>query len=160
MLGRRFFVSFFCIPQTRCAFRRPFGNTDYTTSSERRKIILDNSKLLSSLSYFSVFFAPLLLPFIVWMVADNRDVKRHSKRALVSHLIPTVLLVAASLISFFQFFSIRQTSTEFLNSPSMVTAPNSIGFWGAAPVLFMMIYSFLFMVVLVWNVVQGVKVFR
>ncbi|WP_158541115.1 DUF4870 domain-containing protein [Sporosarcina sp. BI001-red] len=121
---------------------------------------MDNSKLLSSLSYFSVFFAPLLLPFIVWMVADNRDVKRHSKRALVSHLIPTVLLVAASLISFFQFFSIRQTSTEFLNSPSMVTAPNSIGFWGAAPVLFMMIYSFLFMVVLVWNVVQGVKVFR
>lgn len=121
---------------------------------------MDNSKLLSSLSYFSVLFAPLLLPFIVWIVADNRDVKHHSKRALISHLIPTVLLIAASLISFFQFFSFRQTSTDFLDSQSLLTAPNSIGFWGAAPILFMMIYSFLFLIVLVWNIVQGVKVFK
>ncbi|MBD7908619.1 DUF4870 domain-containing protein [Sporosarcina gallistercoris] len=121
---------------------------------------MDNSKLLSSLSYFSVFFAPLLLPFIVWMVADNQDVKHHSKRALISHLIPTVLLVAASLISFFQFFSIRQTSNEFLRTTSMSAPFNSIGFWGAAPILFMMLYSFLFVIVLVWNVVQGVKVFK
>lgn len=122
--------------------------------------MLDNSKLLSSLSYFSVFFAPLLLPFIVWLVADNQDVKHHSKRALISHLIPTVLLVAASLISFFQFFSFRQTSTDLLNSPSMFNSSNSIGFWGAAPILFMMMYSFLFVIVLIWNVVQGVKVFK
>ncbi|MGG0643456.1 DUF4870 domain-containing protein [Sporosarcina gallistercoris] len=121
---------------------------------------MDNSKLLSSLSYFSVFFAPLLLPFIVWLVADNQDVKFHSKRALISHLIPTVLLVAASLISFFQFFSFRHTSTEFLDSPSMFASSDSIGFWGAAPILFMLMYSFLFVIVLIWNVVQGVKVFK
>lgn len=128
--------------------------------TEGREFILDNSKLLSSLSYFSVFFAPLLLPFIVWIVADNKDVKHHSKRALISHLIPTVLLVAASIISFFQFFSFRQTSADFLNSENMISAPHSIGFWGAAPILFMMMYSFLFVIVLIWNVVQGVKVFK
>lgn len=121
---------------------------------------MDNSKLLSSLSYFSVFFAPLLLPFILWMVADHQDVKRHSKRALISHLIPTVLLVAASLISFFQFFSFRQTSNDLLHATSMLAPSPSIGFWGAVPILFMMLYSFLFVIVLIWNVVQGVKVFK
>ncbi|WP_432352838.1 DUF4870 domain-containing protein [Sporosarcina sp. A2] len=121
---------------------------------------MDNSKLLSSLSYFSVFFAPLLVPFVIWLVVDNRDVKQHSKRALISHLIPMILLIAATLISFFQFFPLRQTSLDFMHDPSINTVANPMGFWGAAPILFMMIYGFLFIIVLIWNVVQGVKVFK
>ncbi|MDW0110851.1 DUF4870 domain-containing protein [Sporosarcina aquimarina] len=121
---------------------------------------MDQTRLLSSLSYFSVFFAPLLLPFIVWLVADNQKVKYHSKRALISHLIPTILLVAASLISFFSLLPMRQQSYDFFQDPFMMSPTSPFGFWGAAPILFMMMYSVLFLIVLIWNVVQGVKVFK
>lgn len=44
-------------------------------------------KLLSSLSYFSVFFAPFLFPIIVWIVASGK-VRHHAGKALWTHLVP------------------------------------------------------------------------
>ena len=121
---------------------------------------MNNSKLLSSLSYFSVFFAPLLVPFVIWLLADSQDVKYHSKRALFSHLIPTILLLVASLISFFRFFPLKQQAIDSMHITNLTQSTPTISFWGAAPFLFMFMYSFLFLIVLIWSVVQGVKVFK
>lgn len=33
-------------------------------------------------------------------------------------------------------------------------------FWGLAPFLFMLIYGLLFLIVVIWNVYQGVKVLK
>ncbi|PIC70083.1 MULTISPECIES: DUF4870 domain-containing protein [unclassified Sporosarcina] len=113
---------------------------------------MSNSKLLSSLSYFSVFFAPLLLPIIIYFVADEFEVRRHAKKALVSHIIPMVLLIAGFIIMSFSIFS--------FNSDSLTNANSNMMFWGFIPVLFITLYSLLFVIVLIWNVYQGVKVLK
>ncbi|EKU45016.1 DUF4870 domain-containing protein [Staphylococcus massiliensis] len=50
-----------------------------------------NDRLLSALSYFSVFFAPLIIPIIVLFLA-TKAVKGHALRALLYHLIPAILM--------------------------------------------------------------------
>lgn len=55
-------------------------------------------QILSSLSYFSIFFAPFIFPIIVWIVARDEYVAKHSKRALLSHLFP--FLAAIPLLYF------------------------------------------------------------
>ena len=113
---------------------------------------MTNSKLLAALCYFSVFFSPLLLPIIVYFVTDDREVKSHAKRSLVSHLVPVILLIATIVIFSFSMFSF----TESINGmPS-----TNFGFWQLTPFLFMLIYGLLLMAILVWNVFQGVKVLR
>src|SRR5699024_315459 len=52
---------------------------------------MEGNKILSSLCYFSIFFAPFLFPIIVYFVTEE-DVKVHAKRALWSHLIPLLIL--------------------------------------------------------------------
>ena len=44
-------------------------------------------KILASLSYFSVFFAPFLFPLIIWIGLD-RPVSTHGKRAILYHIAP------------------------------------------------------------------------
>ncbi|GIP61455.1 membrane protein [Virgibacillus pantothenticus] len=50
------------------------------------------NNILSSLCYFSVFFAPFLFPIIVYFLADT-NVKQHAKRALGMHLVPFITIV-------------------------------------------------------------------
>lgn len=44
-------------------------------------------KILSSLCYFSVFFAPFLFPIIVVIIASG-DVRHHAGKALWTHFVP------------------------------------------------------------------------
>ncbi|MDV6379314.1 hypothetical protein ORD22_13925 [Sporosarcina sp. GW1-11] len=113
---------------------------------------MSNSKLLSSLCYFSVFFAPLLLPTIIFFVTDEYEVKQHAKKSLVSHIIPMALLIAGFIILSFSIFSLNSQSTSLTDSHMMV--------WSVLPLLFIILYSILFLIVLVWNVYQGVKVLK
>lgn len=62
-------------------------------------------KLLAFLSYFSVFFAPVLFPLIVWLVAPQ-PVSTHGKKALIYHILPTVF----SIIAFACFMVLFNTS--------------------------------------------------
>lgn len=118
------------------------------------------AKAFSSLGYFSIFFAPLLVPLIIWFAVEDLDVKRHAKRALVSHLIPVLLVAAASLFSFYRLLSVKTRTEQFITNPAEVQLPETFGYMGAAPLLIMLLYSFLFLMVVIWNVVQGIKVFR
>ena len=44
-----------------------------------------SSHVLSSISYWSIFFAPFILPIFVW-VFSNRPASTHGKKALLNHL--------------------------------------------------------------------------
>ena len=113
---------------------------------------MSNKKLLSSLCYFSVFFFPLLLPFIIYLVTDESEVKNHAKRALISHLIPVILLIAGVIIFSLSMFSIENRVSNIISG--------GFDFWSIAPFIFTLLYSALFLIILVWNVFQGVKLLR
>lgn len=113
---------------------------------------MTNNKLLSALCYFSIFFSPLLLPAIVYFITDDHEVKGHAKSSLISHLAPVVLLIAGFIL-----FSLSMFSYES-RIPTMLTG--QFDFWGLAPILFMFIYGLLFLIVVIWNLYQGVKVLK
>ncbi|MDY0395825.1 DUF4870 domain-containing protein [Virgibacillus halophilus] len=48
-------------------------------------------KILSSLCYFSVLFAPFLFPIIMYILASG-DVRSHAGKALWTHLVPYLAL--------------------------------------------------------------------
>jgi len=110
---------------------------------------LDNPKVLSALSYFSVLFAPFLLPIIVYFISQDSEVKFHAKKSLISHIIPVVLLI----ILFISIFSSFMPFTSGFNEqPS---------FWMAAgPLILIALYMLVYVIVMVWNIVQGIKVLR
>ena len=113
---------------------------------------MTNNKLLSALCYFSIFFSPLLLPAIVYFITDDYEVKGHAKNSLISHLAPVVLLIAGFILFSFSMFSYESRMETMLTG--------QFNFWGLAPILFMLIYGLLFLIVVIWNLYQGVKVLK
>ncbi|MCL7607760.1 hypothetical protein M8385_14965 [Staphylococcus aureus] len=49
----------------------------------------DNSYVLSALSYLSIFFAPVILPLFVWILADE-PTSEHGKKAFINHIMTWV----------------------------------------------------------------------
>lgn len=111
-----------------------------------------NHRILSALCYFSVVFFPLLIPFIIYVVTDQDDVKHHAKRSFISHLIPVFLLLAGLFIFSLSFFSIEKRMMSMLEA--------QFDFWMFAPFLFTTIYSVLFIAIFIWNVYYGIKVLK
>lgn len=111
-----------------------------------------NNKFLSATCYFSVFFFPLLLPFIIYLVTEDKEVKFHAKRSLISHLIPTIVLIAGFVLFSLSLFSVEN---RFLN-----IANGRLDIWSVAPFIFTLLYSLLFLFILIWNVFQGVKMVK
>lgn len=113
---------------------------------------MENNKLLSALSYFSVLFAPLILPIIVFFISHDKEVKHHAKKSLISHIVPLVLMIIL-------FISIFATTVPF--SYSMSTTYKEPSIWLASgPLIFILFYLVVYAIVLIWNVIQGVKVLR
>lgn len=113
---------------------------------------MSNPKLLSALCYFSVFFFPLLLPFVIYLVTEEHEVKLHAKRSLISHLIPVILLISGIIIFSFSMFSVEKRMLSVIHG--------QFDFWSIAPFLFTLMYSLLFLAIIIWNVFQGVKVLK
>lgn len=111
---------------------------------------MENQKILSAFSYLSILFAPFIVPLVVYFVTKDSDVKRHSIRALLSHLIP----VAFGIIFFAVFiFSTLSFNTNFdLNSDSH----NFLIIWFAS----FAIYILVSLGVVIWNIIQAVRVIR
>src|SRR5690625_754883 len=105
---------------------------------------MSNNKLLSALCYFSVFFFPLLLPFVIYLMSDELDVKFHAKRSLISHFVPVILLISGVIIFSFSMFTVEKRMMAIING--------SFDFWSIAPFLFTLVYSLLFIAILIWNV--------
>lgn len=68
---------------------------DYKTAQTNAQ----SGKVLSALCYFSIFFAPLILPIIVWILSD-KPTSSHAAKSLVYHIItylcPLILAVSAA----------------------------------------------------------------
>lgn len=111
---------------------------------------MENNKILSALSYFSVLFAPFILPIIVFFVSQDKEVKHHAKRSLISHLVPFIFMVIIVISMFSSIFSMSMSMTY--NEPSLLMT--------SAPIIFMLLYLVIYVVILIWNVIQGVKVLR
>ncbi|AXF54734.1 helix-turn-helix domain-containing protein [Salicibibacter kimchii] len=104
--------------------------------------LFSNRGLLSSLNYFSLFFAPFVFP-IITIIAGTAEIKKHGKRALISQLIPVP--VYTFMILFFHL-------TTYLGIPEEGTAIFEIS--GTIFVILTLLC------VAIWNVVQGVKLLR
>ncbi len=108
---------------------------------------LSTNKVLSALCYFSVFFAPFILPIVVYFVVEDVEVKRHAKRSLVSHLIP-----AATILLFI----------------ALAASPVLFGHWGEESLfvggglawLGFLVAGVVNLVVVIWNVIKGIQVLK
>lgn len=99
---------------------------------------MKGNHVLSSLCYFSIFFAPFLFPIIVYFMASE-DVKLHAKKALWTHLIPYVVL-AVGLVGSGLFG---------------ISGWDQIGIGFAVTyVIFILIAIYYFL----WNIIKGIKV--
>ncbi|KGR86614.1 MULTISPECIES: DUF4870 domain-containing protein [Lysinibacillus] len=107
---------------------------------------MENQKILAAFSYLSIFFAPFIVPLIVYFVTKDSDVKRHSIRALVSHLIPFVFGILFFIVFVFSTFSLDPTSS---NKTMMI-----IWFTSFA------IYALVSLGIVIWNIIQAVRVIR
>lgn len=116
---------------------------------------MDNNRVLSALCYFSILFAPFLLPIIVFFIAHDEEVKVHAKRSLLSHLIPVGLGIIGFLI-------LIAVSFQSMNMNYYDPYADSSGFFWTAglPFIFMIVYIIVSLIVTVWNIYQGVKVLR
>ena len=102
---------------------------------------MDTNKILSSLSYFSIFFAGFLFPLVVFFVTDDKRVKYHAKKAFLSHLLPLVSI------------------------PIVFLAAAIDGFWDVGWMQIFFVIAIIAAVilnfgVLIWNIVKGVKVLK
>ncbi|MGO4499332.1 hypothetical protein AB4114_25945 [Paenibacillus sp. 2RAB27] len=98
---------------------------------------MDNRQILSALSYFSVFFAPFLLPIVIYFVVSDREVKHHAKWAFLSHCLP----VAGFIL------------TWILGLNSIVNGGHMSQF-----VIPLILTGLAYLVVFIWNIVMGIKV--
>ncbi|MBF0705660.1 MULTISPECIES: DUF4870 domain-containing protein [Bacillales] len=92
-------------------------------------------KVMSSLCYFSVFFAPFLFPIIVYFVVKDEEVSYHAKRSIVSHLLPFLTILLALVAVFMMDI-------------------------GVVIILGFLLFSLLNVIVFVWNIVKGIQVLR
>lgn len=103
---------------------------------------MDTDKILSALSYFSIFFAGFIFPLILFFTTGSETVKEHAKKALLSHIIP---MLSLPLI----------ISGLFLD-PVLVSGANEIPFFFLTAVLLSLVLS---LIVVIWNIIKGIKVF-
>lgn len=109
------------------------------------------SKGLSAVSYLSYFFAPFILPIIILFITKEDFVKRHSKRAIISHLIPVVLGITLAIFFFVSALSWDTNTTETIYLGDIFTSPLFIVF---------VIFLIVTFIVAIWNLVQAIKVLR
>lgn len=110
-----------------------------------------SNRVLASLNYFSIFFASFLFPLIIWIISKNDFEKYHAKRALISHVI--ALIPGLFAFGAFIFLAITTASIEPYTS-------NGSYVFGTEFLVIGAIYLFVLAIIMIWNIVQGIKVLR
>ena len=106
----------------------------------------NNTKALSALSYLSVFFAPFLLPLIVYFVSKDLEVKHHAKRAFISHFLTIILSI---ILVFIFVFTIFNTQNNTFSTSMLIL-----------PIVSILVFLVACAVIFIWNIIQAVKVAR
>jgi multisubunit Na+/H+ antiporter MnhE subunit len=94
---------------------------------------MEAGKLISSLCYFSIFFAGFIVPLVIYFITNDYEVRHHAKRALVSHILP--------------FFSL------FLLLILLLPRPYISGL-----IVLGVLSAVLYFVVIIWNIIKGIQV--
>ncbi|WP_159886378.1 DUF4870 domain-containing protein [Paenibacillus puerhi] len=94
---------------------------------------METRKIISSIAYFSIFFAGFIIPIVIYFITDDREVQHHAKKALVSHVLPF-----ASLILFLVLFFGSSTFGSII--------------------LASVLCAVLYLAVMIYNVIQGIRV--
>ncbi|QCJ44079.1 hypothetical protein FAY30_20405 [Bacillus sp. S3] len=100
---------------------------------------METRKVLSSLCYFSIFFAGFIFPLAVFIATGDEATKVHAKKSLLSHLIPMIPTPLIVFAVFYDFTNIQDTVSAFT-------------------VISIVVLVIIWMVVVIWNIVKGVKV--
>ncbi|MGM0838343.1 MAG: helix-turn-helix domain-containing protein [Bacillota bacterium] len=108
--------------------------------------MFSNRNFISSLSYFSFFFAPFFFPLLT-MIFGYEEIKRHGKRALISHLIPIATFIFMVFIYMIIYF--LSAKIEGIGVPSSTVVGSS-----------MFLLALITIGVAIWNIKEGVKQLR
>ncbi|MGU9545724.1 DUF4870 domain-containing protein [Bacillus cereus] len=104
---------------------------------------MNGNKILAAFSYFSVLFAPILFPIIVWIVGDA-ETKPHAKRALWTHIIPSIAtFIGVTILGIMGLGSDQPDVTLGIGSMIVLAICGIIS-----------LYYF------IWNIVKGIKVLK
>ncbi|MCI2773826.1 hypothetical protein [Staphylococcus petrasii] len=103
-----------------------------------------NENIASSLSYLSVFFAPVILPIIMWIVASP-PVSTHARKALFNHIMTWVCF---ALVPFALMFFAGGMNSATTNTDNLLVFIS----WTIAVIL-VVTGIYLFIV----NIVRGIK---
>lgn len=109
------------------------------------------TKGLSALSYLSYFFAPFILPIIILFITKEEIVKHHSKRAIISHLIPIVLGI---IFAIFFFVSALSWDTGIVENLYIGD------FFAGSFLIVFAIFIIITFIIAIWNLLQAIKVLR
>ncbi|MCL1697903.1 MULTISPECIES: DUF4870 domain-containing protein [unclassified Lysinibacillus] len=110
---------------------------------------MENQKILSAFSYLSILFAPFIVPLIVYFVAKDSDVKSHSIRALISHLIPVAFGIILFAVFIFSTLTFNNLDPDLGSNKFLIIWLVSFG-----------IYFLVSIGVVIWNIIQAVRVVR
>lgn len=100
---------------------------------------METKKVLSSLCYFSVFFAGFIFPLAVFLATGDEVTKAHAKKSLFSHLIPLI-------------------PTPFLVFAVLYDIPNMQGTVPVLTIISIVVLVITWIIVVIYNIVKGVKV--
>ncbi|KKE78836.1 MULTISPECIES: DUF4870 domain-containing protein [Bacillaceae] len=103
--------------------------------------MIEENKLLSALCYWSIFFAPILFPILVW-IFGNETTKLHAKKALWTHIIPAIASLIAILV--------LGTLGLGLSEPT--------GAFFIATIIAVVICFLIDIYYFIWNIIKGIKV--
>ena len=110
---------------------------------------MENKKLLSAFSYLSIFFAPFIVPLAIYFISKDHEVKRHSIRAILSHLIPLAFGLLFFIIFIFSTVSFSMSNPNESN-------PSFLIFWMVGFVIYLIVSLGIF----IWNVIQAIRILR
>ncbi|MBC1500774.1 DUF4870 domain-containing protein [Listeria weihenstephanensis] len=76
---------------------------------------MNDQKILNALSYFSLFFAPFIVPIAIWIFSGTENTKHHAKVALFTHILPTIGgIITALSIGIVGFSTNSANATGFI----------------------------------------------
>ena len=102
---------------------------------------METKKIISSLCYFSVLFVGGVFPLVVYFASEELEIKTHAKRAFFSHIVPLITIPIAVLAAYFGITG-NESALIYIIIPAVL------------------ICALLTFSVLIWNIVQGIKVLR
>jgi transcriptional regulator with XRE-family HTH domain len=108
--------------------------------------MFSNRDFLSSLSYLSFFFAPFFFPLLT-IIFGHDDIKRHGKRALISHFIPIATFIFMVII--YGIIHILSTQVEGIGVPTSTVQGSS-----------MILLALITIGVAIWNIKEGIQLIK